>query len=300
MHVIAPPPLSFCGQAVNEEELSLINQVIHRYPNLSRTELANTLCELLDWNRPNGGLKSVECRQFLETLEARSLIQLPQRRAGRPRGSKTRVARTASGACGEPLEGMLGDYPSISLTLVTTAEQRDLWRELVERYHYLGHRVPFGAHLRYLIRIEDTSQTVVGCLQYSSGAWRIQARDQWIGWNEAGRKAHLQRIINNSRFLILPWVRIRNLASHVLSRAARRLPQDWEIRYGLDPWLLETLVDPSRFSGTCYRAANWTEVGTTTGRGRQDRHHRHHGARPKTLWLYPLRSDSRQRLCQAG
>ncbi len=300
MHTIANRPLSFCGEAVSDEELSLIKQVIERYPNLSRTELANTLCELLDWNRPNGGVKTVESRQFLEVLEARSHIQLPQRRAGRPRGSETRVARTASGACGEPLEGALGDYPTISLTLVTSAEERVLWRELLERYHYLGHRVPFGAHLRYLIRIEDSSQTVVGCLQYSSGAWRMQARDRWIGWNEAERKTHLQRIVNNSRFLILPWVRIRYLASHVLSQAARRLVRDWEVRYGRVPWLLETLVDPARFSGTCYRASNWIEVGATTGRGRQDRHHRRHGARPKTVWLYPLRSDARQRLCREG
>ena len=300
MRAIIHPPLSFCGEAVGEADLSLIKQVIERYPSLSRTELANTLCELLDWNRSNGSLKTVECRQFLEGLEARSLIELPQRRTGRPRGSKTRVDRTASGTWVELLEGTVGDYPGVSLTLATTVEERALWRELVERYHYLGHRVPFGAHLRYLIRMEDPLRTVVGCLQYSSGAWRMRARDQWIGWNETARKTHLQRIVSNTRFLILPWVRIRYLASHVLSQAARRLVQDWEGRYGLTPWLLETLVDPARFSGTCYRAANWIEVGTTTGRGRQDRHHRRHGAAPKTLWLYPLRRDARQRLCRAG
>ncbi len=300
MRAITHPPLSFCGEAVSKEDLSLIQQLIEGYPSLSRTELANTLCELLDWHRSNGGLKTVECRQFLEGLEARSLIQLPQRRSGRPRGSKTRVDRTTSGAWGESLEGTLGDYPGIALRLVQTAEERSLWRELVERYHYLGHRVPFGAHLRYLIRIEDECQTVVGCLQYSSAAWRMRARDEWIGWNETARKAHLQRVVSNSRFLILPWVSIRYLASHVLSQAARCLVQDWKVRYGLSPWLLETLVDPARFSGTCYRAANWIEVGITTGRGRQDRHHRRHGAEPKRLWLYPLRHDVRRRLCQGG
>ena len=298
MHEVDQPQLHFCGKAVSSEELSIIQQVVGRYPNLSRTELANTLCELLDWTRPNGGLKTMECRQFLEALEARALIQLPQRQCGRPRGSKTRVARTAKGEWGEPLEGNLGDFPSVSITLVRTAEERALWRELVDRHHYLGHRVPFGAHLRYLIRLDDSDQTVVGCLQYSSAAWRMQARDAWIGWDEAQRKRHLQRIVNNSRFLILPWVRIRHLASHVLSRGARQLPRDWEARYGLTPWLLETLVDPARFEGTCYRAANWIEVGVTTGRGRQDRHHRRHGAQPKTVWLYPLRRDARQRLCR--
>jgi len=300
MHLTDRPQLHFCGNEVTSEELSIIQQVIERYPRLSRTELSNTLCELLDWSRPNGKLKTMECRQFLETLETRSLIQLPQLRCGRPRGSKTRVARTTNGELGEPLEGSLGDFPSISIRLVTTAEERALWRELVDRHHYLGHRVPFGAHLRYLIRLDDPNQTLVGCLQYSSSAWRMQARDAWIGWDEEQRKRHLQRIVSNSRFLILPWVHIRYLASHVLSRAARQLPQDWVDRYGLTPWLLETLVDPARFDGTCYRAANWVEVGTTTGRGRQDRHHQRHGARPKTVWLYPLRRDARRRLCQAN
>jgi len=298
MHESSDQRPTFCGKPVAEAEVALIAQVIKRYPGLSRTELANTVCELLGWQRPNGGLKSIECRQFLEALESRSLIALPQRRAGRPRGSATQVARTASGAYGEPLEGGLGDYPGVSLTLVSSAEERSLWRELVERYHYLGHRVPFGAHLRYLIRMADAHQRVVGCLQYSSGAWRMEARDRWIGWSEAQRKAHLQRVVNNSRFLILPWVRIRHLASHVLARGARGLAADWEARFGLKPWLLETLVDPVRFSGTCYRAANWVEVGTTTGRGRQDTGHRRHGAAPKTVWLYPLRGDARQRLCR--
>jgi hypothetical protein len=294
------PSLNFCGQAVNEKTLSFIQQIIERYPNLSRTELANTLCELLEWSRPNGALKTVECRQFLERLDARSLIQLPQRRAGRPPGSATRIVQTVSGKPGARLEGVLDHYPSLSLSLVETSEDRARWREWVERYHYLGHRVPFGAHLRYLIHLEDPHKTVLGCLQYSSGAWRMQARDRWIGWDEMARKTHLQRIVSNSRFLILPWVHIRYLASHVLSRAARQLPRDWEARYGLAPWLLETLVDPARFTGTCYRAANWIEIGTTTGRGRQDRHHRRHGRRPKTVWLYPLRRDARQRLCQTG
>jgi hypothetical protein len=300
MNQTAPQPLSFCGNPVDQDTLSLIRQVIERHPGLSRTELANTLCELLAWQRPNGGLKTVECREFLEVLEGRSLIALPQRRAGRPRGSGTRVIRTARGASGEAMAGSLGDYPGISLSLVTGADDRALWRELVERYHYLGHRVAFGACLRYLVRLQSPEETVVGCLQYSSAAWRMQARDRWIGWDEGARKAHLQRIVNNSRFLILPWVHIRYLASHVLSRAARQVVSDWHTSYGLTPWLLETLVDPARFSGTCYRAANWVEVGATTGRGRQDRYHRHHGAHPKAVWLYPLRRDAQQRLGREG
>jgi hypothetical protein len=208
------------------------------------------------------------------------------------------VARSAVGAPDEPLEGRLSDVGGLSLSLVEDAEDRTRWCEWIDRYHYLGYRVPFGAHLRYLIRIEAPRPAVLGCLQYSSAAWRMGARDRWIGWDEASRKARLQRIVNNSRFLILPWVRIRHLASHVLSRAARRVTQDWAARYGDAPWLLETLVDPSRYAGTCYRAANWIEAGMTTGRGRQDRYHRRHGACPKTVWLHPLRRDARQRLCE--
>jgi len=291
-------PPHFCGQPVSDQDLALIRQVTERYAALSRTELANTVCELLDWSRPNGGLKTVECRQFLENLEDRSFIELPRRRAGRPRGSTTRVARSARGAADEPLEGRLSDLGGLSLSLVEDAEDRARWCEWVDRYHYLGYRLPFGAHLRYLVRTEEPRPAVLGCLQYSSAAWRMAARDCWIGWNEASRKARLQRIINNSRFLILPWVRIRHLASHVLSRAARQVTDDWAVRYGDAPWLLETLVDPSRYAGTCYRAANWIEAGTTTGRGRQDRHHRRHGACPKTVWLYPLRRDARERLCE--
>lgn len=290
--------LRFCGKAVTGDELSLISQVVERYPNLSRTELANTLCELLRWERPNGKLKTIECRQFLESLDDQSIIRLPNSRVGRPRGSRTRVVKTKQGMFGEPLEGDLRGYTPLSLDLVTTEEERSLWREFVDRYHYLGHRVPFGAHLRYFIRIERPHVAVIGCLQFSSPAWRMQPRDRWIGWDDETRKNRLQRIVNNSRFLILPWVRVRHLASHVLALAARRVPADWKSHYGQDPVLLETLVDPKRFAGTCYRAANWIEVGTTTGRGRQDREHLRHGAEPKTVLLYPLKRDARQRLCR--
>ncbi len=300
MHQSMNSRLKFCGTPVTSKQLALVSQVITSYPKLSRTELANTVCELLDWKRPNGGLKTIECHQFLETLHEQSIISLPASRIGRPRGSVTRVTQTSQGSYGEPLEGKLDNYTPISLELVNSASERALWRELVERYHYLGHRVPFGAHLRYLIRSGQPSPVVLGCIQFSSPAWRMQSRDQWIGWEEIAHKAHLQRIVNQSRFLILPWVHIKNLASHVLAQSARQLIRDWEQSYGLAPWLLETLVDPARFSGTCYRAANWIEVGTTTGRGRQDRKHQRHGKAPKTLLLYPLRRDARKRLCQGG
>lgn len=290
--------LYFCGTLVTSKQLKLVTQIVTSYPKLSRTELANTLCEILDWKRPNGKLKTIECRQLLETLHERSIISLPPSQIGRPRGSITEVRKTSQGKYGETVEGKLGDFKPISIELVKSASERALWRELVERYHYLGHRVPFGAHLRYFFRTEHPRSMVLGCIQFSSPAWRMRGRDKWIGWQEAERKLHLQRIVNQSRFLILPWVHVKNLASHVLAQSAHLMVGDWEARYGLTPWLLETLVDPARFTGTCYRAANWIEIGTTTGRGRQDRSHQRHGKEPKILWLYPLRRDARQRLCR--
>jgi hypothetical protein len=166
---------------------------------------------------------------------------------------------------------------------------------LVDRYHPLGHRVPFGAHLRYTI---DSPHGVLGALQFSSPAWRLRSRDQWIGWDDRQRQRGLQRIVCNSRFLILPWVRVPHLASHVLAQAARRIGADWAEAFGVSPWLLETLVDPA-YRGVCYRAANWIPVGLTSGRGRDDHAHQRHGAAPKQVWLYPLAPDARQRLREA-
>jgi hypothetical protein len=288
--------LAFCGQRVSAKELAVIHRLVKIYGGLSRTELASTVCELLGWERRNGGLKTIECRHFLESLHERSVIRLPASRLGRPRGSRTRVKRSAEGDAREPLVGTLREVTPLAIERVVTDVDRILWRELVERYHYLGHRVPFGAHLRYLIRITRPAAQVVGCLQFSSPAWRMAARDRWIGWDDESRGQRLQHIVNNSRFLILPWVRVRNLASGVLSQATRVLSRDWETQYRWQPWLLETLVDRTRFAGTCYRAANWIEVGETSGRGRQDRCHQRHGAAPKTVFVYPLIAHARERL----
>jgi len=169
-----------------------------------------------------------------------------------------------------------------------------LWREQVERYHYLGCRVPFGANLRYWVR---NRQRELACLLWSSPAWKMQPRDAWIGWSDSQRRRNLQSIVNNGRFLILPWVRVNGLASKILALSARQMPHDWETRYGHRPLLLETLVDAARFRGTCYRAANWNYVGQTAGRGRMDREHQKHGAAIKDIFLYPLVHNVRQRLC---
>jgi hypothetical protein len=177
---------------------------------------------------------------------------------------------------------------------VSTEPQRRLFRELIERHHYLGYGLPFGAHLCYLIEVVRPKSTVVGAIQLSSLAWRMAPRDRWIGWTDPERACHLQRLVNHSRFLILPSVRIKFLASHALSLMSRRVVNDWEAKYHIEPVLLETLVDTQCFSGVCYRAANWLELGQTRGRGRQDTKHTRHGASHKRLFIYPLRADVRE------
>ena len=247
---------SFCGQTVQASQLRLICECVQRYPGLSREELASTLCEWLQWVRPNGSLKTRECRTLLLDLHQRSVITLPRLRPGRPRGSHTTIPRTAQGEAGRPLHVTLEAVQPIRIQRVEQPSTNRLWRELVGRYHYLGYRMPYGASIRYLIE-SGAEKRKLGCLQFSSAAWQIKARDEWIGWDPAQRKRQLPRLINNSRFLILPWVQIPNLVSHVMALALRTVIQDWQSQFGTRPWLAETLVDSQRFTGHCYRAANW-------------------------------------------
>ena len=290
-------PVTFCGKQVGDAELKLISDVVKRYSCLSRMELAHTVCELLQWQRSSGLLKARECREFLEQLDSQGTIKLPPKRATKPVGSRTRVPISAAGEPAALLHGEVGSFEPITLELVQSEQQRLLFRELVGRHHYLGYAVPFGAHLSYLFY---SGSQVLGCMQFRSPAWRMASREQWIGWDEPTRRNNLQRVVNQSRFLILPWVHIANLASVILSRALRRLGQDWKTRYATLPLLVETLVDESRYTGHCYRAANWIRLGLTSGRGRMDREHLREGASPKAVWVYPLVADAAQRLRSAA
>ena len=195
----------------NEEGDNFIHPVVRfRVANGAEQEVARTVCELLDWKRPTGKLKARECREFLERLEGEGRLELPDKRPGKPVGTRTRIPQTERGEPSEPLEGELSEIQPVVLEVVRSDEQRLLFRELVDRHHYLGHAVPFGAHLRYLVYASAPAR-VVGCVQLSSPAWRMAARDLWIGWDDATRGRNLQRVVNNSRFLILPWVRVQNL-----------------------------------------------------------------------------------------
>jgi hypothetical protein len=292
--------LEFSGRRFPAAEIDLIRQVAGDFSSLSLTELANTLCELLEWKRPNGKLKFLECRAFLEQLQAKGLVTLPVIKETAPRRPRS-IAKSAGSDPKTPLQGCVTDYVPLSLQRVPAGDVRlsSLWNQFIDRYHYLGCRVPFGASIRYLVESERYPGQYLACLLFSSPAWTMASRDSWIGWNNDIRKRNLQYIVCNSRFLILPWVTVRDLASKILSLAAGRLAEDWESLYGYRPLLLETLVDASRFRGICYRAANWILVGNTQGRGRMDRDHSLHGRSVKDIYVFPLCRDCRKRLLQA-
>ena len=287
----------FCGRDFSEKEIGLIQEVVRNCPGISRTELAHTVSELLDWKRPGGRLKDRECIEFLDKLAGQGLLDLPASRTAGWKGPKRCVAEVPE----DPSSVLTGSVDRISpleVELVESREQREHFRDLLARHHYLGYAMPFGARLQYMIFATRPHREVVACVQFSSPAWRMKARDEWIGWNDSVRAQRLQHVVNNSRLLILP--RVRNLASMALSLVMRRLRTDWLERYFVEPLLVETLVDRSRFHGGCYVAANWILLGETSGRGRMDRKHEFHGAQAKTIFVRPLVKNAVNRLRQEG
>jgi len=284
MHTIKQQ--TFCGREFTGEEISLIQEVVGTCGGISRRELAHTVCELLEWKRPNDRLKARECSDLLELLESKGALNLPEKQLKGKIGSQKIVPEISCVQPSSTLSGSVEAFIPLEIQRVQNRDQRDLFKELIGRYHYLGYAMPFGARLQYLVYVNRPHREVVGCVQFSSPAWRMRARDEWIGWTEARRKVALQQVVNNSRFLIL--ARIQNLASMILSCTLRELRCDWEQQYGLKPLLVETLVDQQQFHGGCYRASNWIELGKTTGRGRMDRGNKRHGAQVKTILVYPL------------
>ena len=284
------------GGRVTPQELEAARQTVRFCSGLSRTELARTICEHWGWVTASGSHKVTACLKVLEGLEAGGLLRLPGKRpmsrwhtdqAGGP-------ALTQSTQPGAPLVGELWAVGSVGLEVIERREPGRLWQEYVQRYHYLGYRQPFGCFVRYFI---SSSAGVLGCVLMAGAAKAIGARDRWIGWGRQRRQQNLPWVINNTRLLIFPWVRIRHLGSHVLGQLARRVRQDWQARWGYEPLLMETFVDPARFSGTCYRAAGWLALGRTTGRGLA-RAGRIYRSTPKLIYVKGLAPDFRQRLCQ--
>ena len=284
----------FCGRNFSTDELELIREVVSTCGGISRNEFAHTVCELLDWKRPRGGLKGRECNDFLEFLETKGILELPEKRQTGYIGPQKFKEEVTDNKPFSTLSGSVEEFGPLDIQCVRSREEREIFKNLLSRYHYLGYATPFGARLQYLFYVTWPRREVVGCIQFSSPAWRMKARDQWIGWDDERRRENLQHIVNNSRFLVL--AKIDNLASKMLSASLEHLRSDWEKQYGVAPVLLETLVDQKLYHGGCYRAANWIELGKTSGRGRMDRACKRHGAAVKTILVYPLVKNARRRL----
>lgn len=282
--------MRYCGREFDEDEIAYIRKLAAE-PGASRIAMSRRVCEEVGWRKPDGGLKEMSCRVALLRMEADGLVRLPAplRRNGNA-GRSPR--RTPEGEPRGPLVTPAGDLVRLRLDLVESQRDSRLWNELVDRYHYLGYKPLPGAQVRYFARSEDDLLAVLG---FGAAAWKTAPRDAFIGWTARERETRLHLVVNNARFLILPWVRSRHLASRLLGLAARRLSADWQARYGYRPVLLETFVEKERFNGTCYRAANWRYVGETRGRGKLDTAHAH--ALPvKSVWVLPLDPDFRARL----
>jgi len=280
------------GRDFTAAELELIRETVAMFPRLSRPELARTICEHLGWLTASGQYKEWSCLELLARLERWGEVRLPPKGVAGAVRARRVVASERSEAAGQ-ISGRLGEFEPVAVAPVREPEERRLWNEYVERYHPLGYQVPFGAHQRYFIWGQAKR---LGCLLFAASAWSLAARDGFIGWTAADRQRRLQLVVNNSRFLIFPWVRVKHLASRALAVAAQRISGDWQARYGYAPVLLETFVDGSRYAGSCYRAANWLALGQTAGRGRMDGHKQYRLA-PKLIYVYPLTADFRAWLC---
>jgi hypothetical protein len=275
-------------------ELEAIRQWVAQNPRWSRYRLSRQLCVDWDWIRPNGQLADMAARSFLNKLHERALIQLPPCRRRTPNRMVHRRLECVPLDC-SPVERDLRALGSLHLQEVSRdPARRAVFETLLATEHYLGYRSPVGENLKYLLLTEQDRPVAAWLL--GAAAWRCEARDRWIGWNDQQRARGLHRLTNNTRFLIPRWVRVRGLASWGWSRVSGRLVEDWEAKYGHGLELVETFVDRSRFHGGAYAASNWVEVGLTQGRSRGDREHRIQVPR-KAVYVYPLSGQARQRLC---
>ena len=281
--------MQICGRCFTQQEIDWIRDQIQSDPDLSRQELSRRFCHHVGWFKPDGGPKEMSCKTAMLRMDKAGIIELPSPK--KRIGSVGLVKRTPAG---EPKPSLVID-PGESLCLEPVHQGVSaLWNELIDRYHYLGYRRLAGAQMRFFVYAKEHLVAVLG---FSAAAWKVACRDRFIGWSDRQRREHLHLVVNNSRFLILPWIEGRNLASKILSCASRRLPEMWNKRYGYRPVLLETFVETPRFLGTCYKAANWIRVGQSQGRGKWDRNHL--ADKPiKTVWLYPLHRRFQEILCR--
>jgi hypothetical protein len=303
---MTPEVMILQGREVTAADIELIRVLLAAYPTRGRTPLSAELCRRWNWRNARGQLKDMACRTLLLKLERAGYIRLPPRLRPSSNGLRNRRPPVAPLAC-EPVCGPLRDVLPVSVSIVTPnspacgttvlrgagRDDAQVFNGLLANEHYLGHRNTVGENLRYLVR--DRHGRPVACALFGSAAWKCADRDAFLGWDRATRERNLQRLTNNTRFLIPAWVQVPHLASHVLSLIVRRIRADWQAKYGHPVHALETFVDRSRFKGTCYRAANWLRLGETRGRTRNDRHTRIH-VPVKDVYLYPLVKDFKEAL----
>lgn len=285
--------MRYSGRDFTKDEILWLKEQIATQKALTRTRLSELFCEKYNWKKVNGTIKDVSCRVAFLRMEADGLLTLPRRKVP-PSPARFSIQRTLFGEPKPELHKKAGDF-SLSLEVINKSNAR-LWNEFIDRYHYLGYTTLPGAQLRYFVLGDGE---IIACLGFSASAWKTAPRDEYIGWTTPQRERNLSLVVNNSRFLILPWIRSYNLGSRILSMISKQLPRDWERLYSFRPVLLETFVEKERFVGTVYKASNWLYVGDTTGRGKKNRTNSQ--VIPiKSVWLKPLSSDFRQRLCVEG
>jgi hypothetical protein len=284
--------LTYRGRAIGPGELQSLRAVQAAHPGASRRALSQRVCEAWDWRQPNGALRDLLCRSLLLALERAGHLTLPPVR-GRPPNNVIARRRPAPAEVNTtPLEAPLASLLPIELAMVRRTPREALYDQLIAQCHYLGPAHGVGEQVKYLAFAHERP---IAALGFASAPRHLAPRDRFIGWSPAARRAHVHELAYHTRFLILPWVRVPHLASHLLGRVARRLSADWQAAYGHPVHYLETFVDPERFRGTCYRAANWQALGLTTGRGHNARTHRPTHSR-KLVLGYPLHPDFRRRL----
>lgn len=277
------------GREITVQDIVIIRKIIKEHFYKGRKHISRQICYHWKWYQANGRTKDMACRYILLFLEKEGLIKLPPPlHSGN--NEKRKIERIELDEIS--LNGTVKDYPSLRLELLSKTEEYKLWNRIIHSYHYQGYRVIVGKLLKYIAYIRNRP---VACLGWGSAAWSIKARDIWIGWSKEVKDKNLCGIVNNIRFLILPWVKIKYLASYLLSLSVRRLPNDWLKRYGDPIYLLETFVEKERFKGTCYKAANWVYIGQTKGSAKRGSSHIYHG-KIKKVFVYPLCKDFRYRL----
>jgi hypothetical protein len=281
----------YCGREFTDEEITLIKRLIVDNPGITRQKLSTTFCEKVGWRKADGTLKDMSCRVAFLRMHRDSHIPLPAPRNSSNNDKKV-PKRTLLAEPQPDIDNNAGAY-DLQIEIVGQSSSA-LWNEYIDRYHYLGYTPLPGAQLRYFVTSRDQ---VLALLGFGAAAWKTAPRDDYIGWDAETRKRNLHLIVNNARFLILPWVRSKNLGSKILSMASRRICGDWLKRYHYEPVLLESFVEKERFLGTCYKAANWVYVGDTQGRGKLDVYNEYR-LPVKGIWLYPLKRHFRRRLLE--